>query len=646
MNSALRKIISLEIMQGSGNRLPPAEGRAPDAELGTLLLLTRDAEALEWAPRWLTFSGFSVATADSVDGVLEKAALQPRTLVIVDAAMPDVEHRKAYLRLRSQLREHTPILALCMNQRESREVRESGKADAVERPFQWDKIARFARREAEAAELRSKLEHTTRALKIARLNAADAERNLAEMRGIDSLTELPNRELFRSLLQRAISGAPAGETTGILVVGIDRFRQVNATVGHEAGNAIICQFAERLRNRLQDHDVVGGDAGTTLTAAGGRIGGVRFGLVLSRAGVDDLVRLRDAFQSDMEQPFEVNGQSVYLSATMGAALFPIDASNGDQLLECAEHAMCAAKDAGSSFRFFNKATDAAGRRALRIETMMRQALVNDELRLAYQPIMHREGPEVVAAEALLRWDHPVEGPISPAEFVPAAERSGLMVRIGDFVLREAVRQIRRWQDEGLPRIRVAVNLSLCQLADGNVVPLVQELLERHDVEPELLELELSERGVLNQGPEIVAVVRELKELGVRISIDDFGSGNSAISYLKDLPVDVVKIDRSYVSGPGRSERDEAIGAGMVALAKRLDATVVAEGVENEAQLERVRDWGCDEVQGFHYSEAVTPARLASRLVMAGREPVRAAASRMRDRGRVPRLRTLSLPGTC
>lgn len=646
MNSALRKIISLEIMQGSGNRLPPAAGGAPEAELGTLLLLSRDAEALEWGPRWLSFSGFSVEKVESVQDVIAKAAKQTRTLVIVDASMTGTFGEKAYRQLRSELTEYTPILALCTNQRETREVSESGKADAVERPFHWEKISRFARREAEAAELRSKLEHTTRALKIARLNAADAERNLAEMRGIDSLTELPNRELFRSLLQRAISGAPVGETTGILVVGVDRFRQVNTTVGHEAGNAILFQFAERLRNRLQDHYVVGGDAGMTLTAAGGRIGGVRFGLVLSRAGVDDLVRLRDAIQSDMEQPFEVNGQSVYLSATMGAALFPIDAANGDQLLECAEHAMCAAKDAGSSFRFFNKATDAAGRRALRIESMMRQALVNDELRLAYQPIMHGNRAEVVAAEALLRWDHPVEGPISPAEFVPAAERSGLMVRIGEFVLREAVSQIRRWQDEELPRIRVAVNLSLCQLADGNVVALVRELLERHDVEPELLELELSERGVLNQGPEIVAIVQELKQLGVRISIDDFGSGNSAISYLKDLPVDVVKIDRSYVSGPGRSERDEAIGAGMVALAKRLDATVVAEGVENEAQLDRVRDWGCDEVQGFYYSEAVTPARFASRLVKAGRAAVRAEPSRKQDRAPMPRLRTLSLPGTC
>lgn len=250
------------------------------------------------------------------------------------------------------------------------------------------------------------------------------------------------------------------------------------------------------------------------------------------------------------------------------------------------------------------------------------------------------------AETLLRRDHPEEGSISPAEFVPAAERSGLTVRIGDFVLREAVSQIRRWQDERLPPLRVAVNLSLCQLADGNVVELLRELLDRYGAAPDLVELELSERGVLNQGPEIVAVVRELKSLGVRISIDDFGSGNSAISCLKDLPVDVVKFDRSCVSGPGRSRRDEAIGAGMVALAKRLDATVIAEGVENEAQLARVRDRGCDEVQGFFYGEAVTPGRLAANCGVRVGRLARKAEKRRSGPGQGSQLRPVSLPGVC
>lgn len=275
--------------------------------------------------------------------------------------------------------------------------------------------------------------------------------------------------------------------------------------------------------------------------------------------------------------------------------------------------MCTAKSRSSSFRFFDRDTDAAGRRLLRMESMLREALATNQLRLAYQPIMRRDGHCVVAAEALLRWDHPEEGPISPAEFVPAAERSGLMLRIGEFVLREAVRQLRAWQDEGREPVRMAVNLSRCQLADGNVVELVRELLDRYEINPVLLEFELSERGVLNSGEGIVSVVRELKALGVRISIDDFGAGNSSVSYLKDLPADVIKIDRSYVSGPKRSARDEAIGSGMVALAKRLNADVVAEGVEDRRQLESVREWGCDEIQGFLFSAAVAPADFAELL---------------------------------
>ncbi len=214
----------------------------------------------------------------------------------------------------------------------------------------------------------------------------------------------------------------------------------------------------------------------------------------------------------------------------------------------------------------------------------------------------------------MRWHHPEHGEISPADFVPVAESSGLMTEIGTFAIRTACAQLRKWRERGIGPIRVAVNVSLCQLLRGDMVSMVSRALEENGLSPDLLELELSERGVLNQNPSVIAEVQRLKALGVRISIDDFGTGQAAIGYLKDLPIDVIKIDRSYVSGADRNERDGAIASGMVALANRLDATVIAEGVETREQLEQVRSWGAAECQGFLFSAAVSGKDFAKRVL--------------------------------
>jgi EAL domain-containing protein (putative c-di-GMP-specific phosphodiesterase class I) len=266
--------------------------------------------------------------------------------------------------------------------------------------------------------------------------------------------------------------------------------------------------------------------------------------------------------------------------------------------------MLDAQESGSGFQFFTQPEDTASSRLLNLDRMLREAIRNDDLELAYQPIMEAESGRVVAAEALLRWHHAEEGTISPADFVPVAEKTGLMKEIGDFVIASACAQLRSWIDAGMEPIRIAVNLSLCQLLRGDVASVVEKALQENSIDSRLLEIELSERGVLNQRHEVISEVHRLRAVGVRISIDDFGTGHASIAYLKDLPVDVIKIDRSYVSGAGRSARDEAIAAGMVALAQRLQATVIAEGVETREQLETLRDWGSQECQGFYFSPAV------------------------------------------
>ena len=614
MQNAIRKVISLDFGITGSYPVPPAVPEAAAGEkLGHVLLLSADGASQEWAPRWLAYRGMELTECATLEQALTALGELPVTTLVVDAALKDITGRKAYAVLADKAAEDVRAFVLCGSQRDVREVSEYGKAEVVRRPFDWDIISRRISRSAEAQRLQQELDRAREALQSARLSAADAERDLLSMRGMDPLTGLPARERFRALVHRAIGTVATDASAGVLVLQLDRFRDVNEMIGHEAGNRLLKQFAERIRRCLQDRTLTGGDCGLTMTAAFGRLGGVRFGLVMSRAGADEMQRIRQAIMAELERPFEVDGQSIYLSATMGAAFFPENANTADTLLHCAERAMQDARSAGSSFRAFSGPTCPADRRALRMESMLRQALVNGELRLAYQPILDWHGRRIIAAEALLRWDQPEEGAISPAEFVPVAEQCGLMLRIGDFVIRSAMRQLRDWIEAGMRPVRIAINLSLCQLLDADIAGTVARELEATGVDPSLLEFELSERGVLNQRPEIIEQIYRLKALGVRISVDDFGTGNAAVAYLKDIPADVIKIDRSYVSGPGRTNRDEAIGAGMVALAKRLNAVVIGEGVETEAQLRRLREWGCDQFQGFHFAAALEADDFAARL---------------------------------
>lgn len=644
MNDALKKAITFGFGEADADRLPPATNDDGDNPLGVALVVTRNSRSLEWAPRWLGHAGFEVETAQTHETMHAYLTGKCPALIMIDASMTDASGRKLFDLACRSAGDDTVVFVLCAAPREVREVSTASTAEIVRRPFDWELVARRAAHAIESRRMARELQDTKNALELAQVSASDARRHLSTMSGLDILTRLPARERFRTLAQRTISGAGEGSTAGVLVMTLNRFRMVNEAIGHEAANQVLSHFAERLKERLQDRELVGGDAGTTLTAAAGRISGMRFAVVLSRATDANILRLRDAIRADLEKPFEINGQSIYLPVTMGAALYPTDATTADGLLHSAEHAMQQAKEAGSRFRFFSTGSEEAIGGDVQMDTMLRQAVANHELTLAYQPIMDRLGKRIVAAEALLRWEHEELGAISPTKFVPVAERAGLIVRIGHSVIRQAIRQIRAWANAGYRPVRVAVNLSLCQILDCDIVHVIDEALKAYKVRPQLLELELSERGVLNHGKEVVEVIQRVKELGVRISIDDFGAGNASISYLKDLPADVVKIDRSYISGKGRSSRDIAIGAGMVALAKRLDAQVVAEGVETAAQHKMVREWGCDELQGFHFGKAMTPQILAEKLLRR-RSRIKDAAAATADFTGIfrPVLRPESLP---
>ena len=380
-------------------------------------------------------------------------------------------------------------------------------------------------------------------------------------------------------------------------------------------------MAARLQTLLRRDEMVTSAGPGMVSAALGRLSGDEFTVLLTHvAGRSAAARAALGLQKCWSQPFTVAGQEVSLSASVGVALYPEDGGTAEALLQRAEAAMKSARlQGGGCFRFYDASRD-HNQREFEIETELRGALERGELEVHYQPLVDGVHQRVVAAEALLRWQHPRLGDVSPGEFIPVAETSGLVVPIGRWVLRTACEQLRGWLDAGLPRVRVAVNVALAQLRRGDLLEEVRSVLEELELEPALLELEISERGALRDEPEVMDELFALKSLGVRIAVDDFGTGESAIVYLKRFPIDVLKIDRSYVKGMVENEQDSDLASAMVALGHQLRLSVVAEGVELESQVERLRNLECDELQGFLFSPAVRAEEFGALLETEGKKP--------------------------
>jgi diguanylate cyclase (GGDEF)-like protein len=572
---------------------------------GVVLLATTDPVAIEWAPRWLRRYDLAVHVVGRAEDVVRHIESEQPEVLIVDA--PLIAGRASEdPSITAKAAADLPTIILCANNREVRLASEFGAAEVSRRPYDWQLIAERCVRVLDAYRRRAELKRVRRQLREAVSEVVATERDLLAAKDVDGLTDLPTRDRFRDLLEKSMgaSSSYASEIT-VAVIGIERFRRVNNAIGHRLGDAVLRQFADRLKACLQDRDLVGQRTGAALTAFTARLGGVRFALAISNSDDRQIEQLRQALSVAVSTPFEVGGHSIYLNISIGVSVFPRDGESVESVLQSAENAMIEAKLNGSGFWLTRQNNDTRSLRRLRLDAMLRDAVREEQLTLAYQPLLDTQSGRLVGAEALLRWHHPDEGTIPPDEFIPAAEESGMIVEIGAFVIREACRQSRAWLDQGFGPVRIAVNVALCQLVRGNVTATVADALAEHGVDPAMLELEISERGVLNRHPEVIAEIHRLKALGVRISIDDFGTGNAAIGYLKNLPADVIKVDRSYVSGAMQSARDRAIVSGIVALAHGLDAIVIGEGVETTEQLELLRDWGCDECQGFLFSPAVT-----------------------------------------
>jgi diguanylate cyclase (GGDEF)-like protein len=434
----------------------------------------------------------------------------------------------------------------------------------------------------------------------------------------DPLTRLGNRNLFLDrlghLLQR--TRRKPDNHFAVLFVDLDRFKSVNDGLGHQAGDQLIVATARRLSACLRQSDLVARDPAFAHEHLVARLGGDEFVILLDQVGsAGHAILVAERIMDVLAEPFELDDQRVFVTASVGIALSATGYANVEDILRDADIAMYHAKQSGRArWTMFDQTMQLAAVRRLQMEADLRDAMDRQQFFLQYQPIVAPHGDKVRGFEALLRWRHPEHGLISPAEFIPVVEETGLIGPIGAWVLGEACRQLRDWQQAFDMHLAMSVNVSAVQFTDGSLVAVVTRALAETGIDPVSLKLELTETAVMADAEKALAVFAQLKALGVRVSLDDFGTGYSSLSYLRRLPIDTLKIDRSFVSKLDCYDDKRQIVEVILMLARALGIDVVAEGVETEAELALVRAMGCDLVQGYYYYRPLAPE--AAILVLA------------------------------
>jgi diguanylate cyclase (GGDEF)-like protein len=422
----------------------------------------------------------------------------------------------------------------------------------------------------------------------------------------DALTGLPNRILFEDRVAQAILSAQRNkQMLGVMLLDLDRFQTTNDTLGPMVGDRVLCDVAERLTICVRTGDSIA------------RLGSDEFAILLTQLeSAEDTDELHQKIVAAFQQPFLCGTHELYLTASKGISFYPLDGTDTHSLLKNAGAALCQAKEqGGDAYQIYRAEMNAGSLKRLALENSMRRALERDEFIVHYQPQADVGTQHITGVEALVRWQHPELGLISPAEFIPLAEETGLMVSLGEWVLRTACAQNKAWQQAGFTKLSMSVNLSLRQFRQTNLTGMVEQVIRETGVDPTCLELELTESAVMMNTESAVTTLRKLQALGIRIAIDDFGTGYSSLNYLKNLPIDTLKIDRSFVRDAATNPVDAAIVQAIITLAHSLNLKVKAEGIETQEQLDFLRLLRCDEIQGYLLSRPL-PAEALEQLLLA------------------------------
>jgi diguanylate cyclase (GGDEF)-like protein/PAS domain S-box-containing protein len=420
----------------------------------------------------------------------------------------------------------------------------------------------------------------------------EAEERLMHLAHYDVLTRLPNRVLFYDRLKQALAQAKRNQwVTGVMFIDLDRFKNVNDTLGHAVGDKLLQQVSERLAASVRTGDTVG------------RLGGDEFAIVLlNLSNAQDANLVAQKIMASFKEPFRLAGVELYATASIGITLYPDDSTEQETLIKNADAAMYRAKEVGrNSCRFYAPEMNARALELLSLENSLRRALERDEFVLYYQPKASIADGRIVGVEALLRWQHPDRGLVSPGEFMPLLEETGLIVPVGEWVLKSVCEQIMTWGRAGIARVPVAVNCSPRQFASRDFGDTIRRILDERAVDPRLIEIEITESSLMTNLEETARILNYVGDLGVGLSIDDFGTGYSSLAYLKRFPFDALKVDRSFVKDLTTDADDATITRALISMAHNLGLKVVAEGVETEAQLAFLVEHGCDEIQGFYFS---------------------------------------------
>ncbi|MGD8933626.1 MAG: EAL domain-containing protein [Gammaproteobacteria bacterium] len=516
-----------------------------------------------------------VEAADGIEAIKAVEKHHP-ALVLLDAVMPGIDGFTTCKQIKDKGHTDIPVMMITGLDDDASVERayDVGAIDFITKPIKW-----------------AVLKHRVKSV----VATVVAERKVELLAYRDTLTNLPNRLLFADRLEHSIDRAARHrESMALLLVDMDDFKLVNDSFGHDAGDKLIKAVGELLSRSLRRADTVA------------RLGGDEFAVIVEGIdGVEDAISIADNLSTILEHNVRLEDQETFTGASIGIAIYPEDGDDSRTLLKNADTALFRAKEKGRHcFQFYKPEMSVNAMERLELENSMRKALDEDQFVVYYQPTIDIHKNEIVGVEALLRWDHPDKGIIKPNDFVPLAEDCGLIVPIGEKLIRTAARQIKAWKDEGFENQNVSINIAPRQFRDTDIVALFKEVMHENDLDGSYFTVEVVENALLDNESEVESVLKTLSGMGLTIALDDFGTGFASLAYLKDFPVDIVKIDRIFVEGTPDSRENTAIVEAIAGVTRGLRLRLLAEGIENERQLQMLKGLGCQLGQGYYWSKAL------------------------------------------